>query len=66
MSIYQCQGPCEKWRDNDWFPMEELDGKLVCPECAAEMEESPRQQEFNRDQLDLIKLMESQDDSEEE
>ena len=32
MAMYRCEH-CDEFYDDDYFPMEDVKGKTVCPEC---------------------------------
>ena len=63
MAIYYCSECCERI-NNDYEPMDEH-GR--CPECAAELGETPEQRQkgvFTQAQLDIIKKLEMESDDE--
>ncbi len=38
MAMYICE-ECDSWMDDDYNPMEDFQGKCVCPDCSVELEE---------------------------
>lgn len=67
MAVYRC-AECDTWKDDDYFPCEahpqNPSSELICPACMVELDITTA--EFNKDQLDFIKLQENLDDNEAE
>jgi len=61
VAMYRCEG-CDRFKDDDYHPLEEIDGRLLCPGCVVESPKWRKAQKFSADQLKIIKNLENESD----